>query len=159
MLTARAADGTESEEPIETDRAFAGRPGAHADETFPLVRRETSLTACAHASLMEDVFFEPCDDVEEGSAGAQRTRFADEALAVATRLLCDDKEALRVRLTQRAERHLLGLVTEYARGATIRVDADATVDVTVAEKKFRTPPGEGAAAPDDDARLGRRPIQ
>ena len=134
VLTVQATDGTESKEMVETDLAFAGEPGAYADETFPLVRRETSLTACGLASLMEDVLFEPCDDPEVGSAGAQRTRFADEALDIATRLLCDDEEALRVRLAQRAQRHLSGLVTEYAHGATIRIDADATVDVTVAER-------------------------
>ena len=37
-----------------------------------------------------------------------------------------------MRLEQRAKRHLLELVAEYARGATIRIGADATVDVTVA---------------------------
>ena len=136
VLTIHTRGKVEREETVETDLTFAAEPVARfPDETYPIVRNKTDLTARHLADLIEDTFFEPCENVEAGSTYAQRTRFADEALATAAKILCDEKEELRLRLAWRTEQNLRGLVVESARPATIRIEADGTVDVTVAERQ------------------------
>ena len=76
-------------------------------------------------------FFSPSDDADADSWDRQRTDFDQEALHIATRLLCSDDEARKVSIAGAVSRELFWL---FPRDRAVDIAVrDRSVTVTLAE--------------------------
>ena len=79
-------------------------------------------------------FFSPSDDADADSWDRQRTDFDQEALHIATRLLCSDDEARRVSIADAVSRELFWLFPR-----------DRAVDIAVRDRRVTVTLGAAAA--------------
>ena len=78
---------------IPADLAFVGEGWTWIAEAQPLVTRESNLTPVQLMQLLRASFFSPSDDAESDSYETQKTRFEDDAMHIAVKLLASEEEA------------------------------------------------------------------
>ena len=130
-ITVKPAEGPERILDLDTDLAFAGEAWSWVGDALPLVTAGSNLEPYQLAQLLHAGFFSPSDDADADSCGRQRTDFEQEALHIATRLLCSDDEARRTSIADAVTRELFWLIP-HERG----------VDISVRERKVTVTLGE-----------------
>ena len=93
--------------PISPSRA---RPGTGSAEALPLVTADSTVEPHRLAELLRFAFFSASDDSDADSRETQATRFDEEALHIATRLLCSEDSALEISIAETVRRELFWLV-------------------------------------------------
>ena len=136
-LAVRPAEGPGRIVDLPTDLAFAGEAWSWVHDALPLVAADSILEPWELAQLLRAGFFSPSDDADADSWERQRTDFEQEALHLATRLLCSDDQARITTIADAVARELFWLIP-HDRGAEISV-RDRKVTVTLGE-----PVGEAA---------------
>ena len=136
-LAVRPAEGPGRIVDLPTDLAFAGEAWSWVHDALPLVTAHSVLEPWTLAQLLRAGFFSPSDDADADSWERQRTDFEQEALHLATRLLCSDDQARVTTIADAVARELFWLIP-HDRGAEISV-RDRKVTVTLGE-----PVGEAA---------------
>ncbi len=136
-LAVRPAEGPGRIVDLGTDLAFAGEAWSWVHDALPLVAAHSVLEPWTLAQLLRAGFFSPSDDADADSWERQRTDFEQEALHLATRLLCSDDQARITTIADAVARELFWLIP-HDRGAEISV-RDRKVTVTLGE-----PVGEAA---------------
>ena len=130
-LAVKPAEGPGRILDLATDLAFAGEAWSWVGDALPLVTADSGIEPYALAELMRAGFFSPSDDADADSWERQRTDFDQEALHIATRLLCSDDEARRTSIADAVSRELFWLIP-HDRGVDIAV-RDRRVTVTLGE--------------------------
>ena len=109
-LAIETADGTRRTLDLPADLAFAGEAWSWVGEALPLVTRDSALEPHRLAELLRHAFFSASDDAEADSRETQAMRFDEEALHIATRLLCSEDSALEISIAETVRRELFWLV-------------------------------------------------
>ena len=109
-LAIETADGPGRTIDLPSDLAFAGEPWSWVVEALPMVTMDSSLEPHRLAELLRHAFFSASDDAEADSRETQATRFDEEALHIATRLLCSEDSALEISIAETVRRELFWLV-------------------------------------------------
>ena len=133
-LAVRPAEGPGRILDLDTDLAFAGEAWSWVGDALPLVTVDSDIEPHALAELMRAGFFSPSDDADADSWDRQRTDFDQEALHIATRLLCSDDEARKVSIADAVSRELFWLFPR-----------DRAVDIAVRDRRVTVTLGEAAA--------------
>ena len=95
---------------LPADLAFAGEAWSWVGEALPLVTRDSNLEPQRLAELLRHAFFSASDDVDADSRETQAVRFDEEALHLATRLLCNEDSALVLSIAETVRREIFWLV-------------------------------------------------
>ena len=95
---------------LPADLAFAGEELCWVGEALPLVTADSTLEPHRLAELLRFSFFSPSDDADADSWETQAVRFDEEALHIATRLLCSEDSALKISIAEAVRRELFWLV-------------------------------------------------
>ena len=130
-LAVKPAEGPGRIFDLDTDLAFAGEAWSWVGDALPLVTAGSELEPYELAQLMRAGYFSASDDADADSWERQCTVFEQEALHIATRLLCTDDEARRTSIADAIARELFWLIP-HDRGAEISV-RDRRVTVTLGE--------------------------
>ena len=109
-LAVRTADGRTHALHLPTDLVFAGEAWSWVGEALPLVTRNSALEPHRLAELLRLGFFSSSDDADADSHETQAVRFDEEALHIATRLLCNEDSALVLSIAETVRRELFWLV-------------------------------------------------
>ena len=109
-LATETAGGTRRTRDLPADVAFAGEVWSWIGEALPLVTRDSDLEPHRLAELLRHGFFYASDDAEADSRETQAMRFDEEALHIATRLLCSEDSALVLSIAETVRRELFWLV-------------------------------------------------
>ena len=127
QLAVRAADGAADTLRLPADLAFAGEAWSWLQDALPLVTADSALQPHELAALLRNGFFSPSDDVEADSYETQLSRFDEDALHLATRLLLSDDEACRSSIAEAVRRDLIWFCPQ---GRTVEISV-CRPDVTV----------------------------
>ena len=119
-LAIETADGTGRTIDLPSDLAFAGEAWSWVGEALPLVTRDSAVEPHRLAELLRHGFFSASDDAEADSRETQAVRFDEEALHIATRLLCSEDSALEISIAETVRRELFWLVP-YGRKVEISI--------------------------------------
>ena len=130
-LAIKPAEGPGRILDLDTDLAFAGEAWSWVGDALPLATADSGIEPHVLAELMRTGFFSPSDDADADSWERQRTDFDQEALHIATRLLCSDDEARLTSIADAVTRELFWLIP-HDRGVDIAV-RDRRVTVTLGE--------------------------
>ncbi len=95
---------------LSADLAFAGEAWDWVCHALPLVTAVNTLEPRQLAELLRFSFFSASDDVDADSRETQAMRFDEEALHIATRLLCSEDSALVISIAETVRRELFWLV-------------------------------------------------
>ena len=133
-LAIRPAEGPERIIDLDTDLAFAGEAWSWVGDALPLVIAGSALEPHALAEQMRAGYFSPSDDADADSWERQRADFDQEALHIATRLLCSDDEARRISIADAVSRELFWLFPR-----------DRAVDIAVRDRRVTVTLGEAVA--------------
>ena len=98
---------------LPADLAFAGEELCWVGEALPLVTADSTLEPHRLAELLRFSFFSPSDDADADSWDTQAMRFDEEALHIATRLLCSEDSALEISIAETVRRELFWLVPNH----------------------------------------------
>ena len=128
-LTVKPAVGPGRILDLDTDLAFAGEAWSWVGDALPLVTTGSVLEPYELEHLMRAGFFTATDDAD--SRERQCTDFEQEALHIATRLLCTNDEARVTSIANAVSRELFWLIPHEV-GAEISI-RDRTVTVTPGE--------------------------
>ena len=109
-LAIETADGPGHMLDLPADLAFAGDAWGWLGDALPLVTADSALEPRRLAELLRFAFFSASDDVDADSRETQATRFDEEALHIATRLLCSEDSALEISIAETVRRELFWLV-------------------------------------------------
>ncbi len=109
-LAIETADGRRRRLDLLTDLAFAGETWCWISDALPLVTADSALEPRRLAELLRFAFFSASDDVDADSRETQAMRFDEEALHIATRLLCSEDSALELSIAETVRRELFWLV-------------------------------------------------
>ena len=109
-LAVKPANGPGRTLDLHADLAFAGEAWSWVGEALPLVTRDSNLEPQRLAELLRHAFFSASDDVDADSRETQAVRFDEEALHIATRLLCNEDAALVLSIAESVRRDLFWLV-------------------------------------------------
>ncbi len=109
-LAIETAGGARRTLDLPADVAFAGEPWSWVGEALPLVTADSTLEPHKLAELLRHAFFSASDDAEADSRETQAVRFDEEALHIATRLLCSEDSALELSIAETVRRELFWLV-------------------------------------------------
>ncbi len=109
-LAVRTAGGRTHALHLPADLAFAGEAWSWVGEALPLVTRDSNLEPHRLAELLRLGFFSSSDDVDADSRETQAVRFDEEALHIATRLLCNEDSALVLSIAETVRREIFWLV-------------------------------------------------
>ncbi len=109
-LSIRSAGGPGRTLHLSADLAFAGEDCGWVGDTLPLVTGDSNLEPHQLAELLRRGYFSPSDDADADSWSTQAQRFDEDALHVATRLLCSEDSALEVSIAETVRREILHLV-------------------------------------------------
>ena len=109
-LAVKTASGRGRTLDLPADLAFAGEAWNWVGEALPLVTVDSTLEAHRLAELLRLGFFSPSDDADADSPETQAMRFDEEALHIATRLLCSEDSALEISIAETVRRELFWLV-------------------------------------------------
>ena len=115
------ADGTMEAVTVPADLALIGEAYGWLQDVRPLVTADSDLTPEELARLLDAGFFSPSDDADADSWETQHTRFEEEALHMALKLLCSDDEARRQSIANAVWREILWLMPRGREvGITVR---------------------------------------
>ena len=114
-LAVKPANGPDRTLDLPSDLAFAGEAWSWVGEALPLVTADSSLEPHKLAELLGHAFFSASDDAEADSRETQAVRFDEEALHIATRLLCSEDSALEISIAETVRRELFWLVPQNRR--------------------------------------------
>ncbi|MDE0031302.1 MAG: hypothetical protein OXU42_18115, partial [Deltaproteobacteria bacterium] len=95
---------------LPADLAFAGEAWSWVRDALPLVTADSALEPRRLAELLRLGFFSADDDAEADSRETQAVRFDEEALHIATRLLCSEDSALETSIAETVRREIFWLV-------------------------------------------------
>ncbi len=109
-LAIETADGTRRTLDLPADLAFAGEAWSWVGEALPLVTSDSALEPHRLAELLRLGFFSSSDDADADSHETQAVRFDEEALHIATRLLCNEDSALEISIAETVRREIFWLV-------------------------------------------------
>ena len=109
-LAIEPADGPGRTLDLPADLAFAGEAWSWVCDALPLVTTDSALEPRRLAELLHAAFFSPSDDADADSPETQAVRFDEEAIHIATRLLCSEDSALEISITETVRRELFRLV-------------------------------------------------
>ena len=101
---------------LPADLAFAGEAWSWICDALPLVTADSTLEPRRLAELMHLGFFSASDDADADSPETQAVRFDEEALHIATRLLCSEDSALELTIAETVRRELFWLVPNTPQG-------------------------------------------
>ena len=108
-LAVTPANGPDRTLDLPSDLAFAGEAWSWVGDALPLVTADSPLEPRRLAELLRLSFFSSSDDAEADSRETQATRFDEEALHIATRLLCSEDSALELSIAETVRRELFWL--------------------------------------------------
>ena len=111
-LSVRTASGPGRTLHLSADLAFAGEAWSWIGDALPLVTRDSSLEPHQLAELMRRGYFSPSDDAGADSWSTQARRFDEEALHIATSLLCSEDSALELSIAETVRREIVHLVLD-----------------------------------------------
>ena len=140
-LRIQRGDGPPETMTLSGDLAFVGEGWTWVAEAQPLVTRDSGLDPSQLRQLLRASYFSPSDDAEADSYEAQRSRFDEEAMHIATTLLCSADEAAKYTIAEAVWRKILWVMPR-----------DREVSIKVSEGRVAvefgpaTPAPEGAAA-------------
>ena len=126
---------------VPADLAFFADEYCELEDTAPIVTAASAIQPHVLAHIMADAFFYPSDDCEADSYETQKTRFDDDAMHLALRLLSSEDDAKKHTIAETMHREVLWAVPR-----------DREVRITVNDRKVDIqfgPPltaNEGAAA-------------
>ena len=109
-LSVRTAGGPDRTFHLPADLAFAGEAWSWVGDAMPLVTRDSTLEPHLLAELLRLSFFSASDDADADSWSTQAQRFDEDALHIATRLLCSEDSALELSIAETVRREILHLV-------------------------------------------------
>ena len=109
-LAVKPANGRNRTLHLPADIAFAGEAWSWVGEALPLVTADSPLEPHRLAELLRLGFFSSSDDADADSHETQAVRFDEEALHIATMLLCNEDSALVLSIAESVRRELLWLV-------------------------------------------------
>ena len=95
---------------LSADFTFAGEAWDWVCHALPLVTADSALEPRRLAELLRFAFFSASDDVDADSRETQAMRFDEEALHIATRLLCSEDSALELSIAETVRREIFWLV-------------------------------------------------
>ena len=113
---------------VDADLTFAGEAWSPLDDALPLVTADSDIAPEDLAQLLGAAFFSPDDDAGADSWDTQQTRFEEEALHMALKLLCSADEARKRSIADAVWREILWLmprgraVTIVVRGGKVAVE-------------------------------------
>ena len=113
---------------VAADLAFAGEAWSPLHDALPLVTADSEIAPEDLAQLLGVAFFSPDDDAGADSWDTQQTRFEEEALHMALKLLCSADEARKRSIADAVWREILWLmprgraVTIVVRGGKVAVE-------------------------------------
>ena len=112
---------------IPADLAFFADEYCELQDTTPLVTATSNIQPHVFAQIMANCFFYPSDDCEADSYETQRTRFNDDAMLLALRLLASEDEAKKHTIAETISREVLWAVP---RDREVRITVnDRRVDI------------------------------
>ncbi len=120
---------------LPADLAFAGEAWSWVAEALPLVTRDSTLEPHRLAELLRRGFFSASDDAGADSWETQALRFDEEALHIATRLLCSEDSALEISIAETVRRELFWLIPQ-----------NRSVEISIARPDVRVVLGDPAKA-------------
>ena len=132
-LTVKPANGPDRTLDLPADLAFAGEAWSWVGEALPLVTADSSLEPHKLAELLRHAFFSASDDAEADSRETQAVRFDEEALHIATRLLCSEDSALEISIAETVRREIFWLVPH-----------DRKVEISITRPEVRVTLGDPA---------------
>ena len=132
-LSVRTVDARNHTLDLPADLAFAGEAWSWVGEALPLVTRDSTLEPHRLAELLRLGFFSASDDAGADSWETQALRFDEEALHIATRLLCSEDSALEISIAETVRRELFWLVPQ-----------NRTVQISIARPDVRVVLGDPA---------------
>ena len=140
-LTVKPANGPDRTLDLPSDLAFAGEAWSWVGEALPLVTADSSLEPHKLAGLLRHAFFSASDDAEADSRETQAVRFDEEALHIATRLLCSEDSALEISIAETVRRELFWLVPQNRRVdiSINRPDVRVTLDDPAENRNLSLP--------------------
>ena len=100
-------DGPPESMTVPADLAFVGEGWTWVAEAQPLVTRDSDLDPVQLKQLLRAGFFSPSDDADADSWETQRARFDEEALHIATKLLCSEDEARKCTIAEAVWREIM----------------------------------------------------
>ncbi len=109
-LTVRTAGRSGRALHLPADLAFAGEAWSWVGDALPLVTRDSALEPHQLAGLLRRGYFAASDDADADSWSTQAQRFDEDALHIATRLLCSEDSALELSVAETVRREILHLV-------------------------------------------------
>ncbi len=109
-LTVRTAGGSGRTLHLPADLAFAGEAWSWVGDALPLVTRDSTLEPHQLAEILRRGYFAASDDADADSWSTQAQRFDEDALHIATRLLCSEDSALELSIAETVRREILHLV-------------------------------------------------
>ncbi len=121
---------------LPADLAFAGEDCGWVGDVLPLVTGDSSLEPHQLAELLRRGYFSPSDDADADSWSTQAQRFDEDALHIATRLLCSEDSALEVSIAETVRREILHLVPNGRK-----------VEISISRPDVRVVLGDPAQAP------------
>ena len=125
-LSVRTSGGRNRTLHLPADLAFAGEAWSWVGEALPLVTKDSTLEPHRLAELLRHSFFSASDDADADSRETQAMRFDEEALHIATRLLCSEDSALEISIAETVRRELFWLVPH-----------DRTVEISITRPDVR----------------------
>ena len=132
-LSVKTAGGRGRTLDLPADLAFAGEAWSWVGEALPLVTKDSTLEPHRLAELLRLGFFSTADDADADSRETQAMRFDEEALHIATRLLCSEDSALEISIAETVRRELFWLVPH-----------DRKVEISIARPDVRVVLGDPA---------------
>ncbi len=134
-LSVRTAGGADRTLNLPADLAFAGEAWSWVGEALPLVTGDSTLEPHRLAELLRRSYFSASDDAGADSWETQAMRFDEEALHIATRLLCSEDSALELSIAETVRRELFWLVPN-----------DRKVEISISRPDIRVVLGDPAKA-------------
>ena len=125
-LAVKSASGRAGTLDLPADLAFAGEAWNSVGEALPLVTKDSTLEPHRLAELLRCSFFMVSDDTDADSRETQAMRFDEEALHIATRLLCSEDSALEISIAETVRRELFWLIPN-----------DRTVEISITRPDVR----------------------
>ena len=126
---------------IPADLAFFGEDCCQLEDTTPLVTADSTMEPHVLAQLLRAAFFCPSDDADTDSYETQRTRFDDDAMHLALKLLASEEDAKKHTIAETMCREVLWAIPR---------DRDVSITVSggrvAVEFGPETPQSEGAPA-------------
>ena len=111
-LTVRTAGARTRTLDLPADLAFAGEAWSWVGDALPLVTWDSALEPHQLAELLRRGYFVASDDADADSWSTQAQRFDEDALHIATRLLCSEDSALELSIAETVRREILHLVPD-----------------------------------------------